>query len=178
MAERKKRRSKRDSISVESIKKLIKQGAKTSIDENKNVRVSKKASLVLRDTSETLIKELAEACRLFLIKNNRKTTRDDTILYVIEHGKKNWGVNISTVQSISLRNKQSSLSRTGIVRVFKTSTGKDFRVSQKAKRCLVSVVEAYILNIGKSAGRFADSANRSTIKTKDISNSLDSLIYP
>ena len=72
MAERKKRRLKRDSISIESIKKLIKQGAKTSIDTKKNVRVSKKASLVLRDTSETLIKELAEACRLDLIKNNRK----------------------------------------------------------------------------------------------------------
>ena len=35
MADRKKRRSKRDTISVESIKKLIKQGAKTSINEKK-----------------------------------------------------------------------------------------------------------------------------------------------
>ncbi len=175
MAERKKRRLKRDSISIESIKKLIKQGAKTSIDTKKNVRVSKKASLVLRDTSETLIKELAEACRLDLIKNNRKTTRDDTILYVIEHGRKNWGINLTMIQAISLRDKQSSISRAGVVRVFKTSTGKDFRVSQKAKKCLVCVVEAYILNIGKSAGRFADSANRSTIKIKDISNSLETL---
>ena len=175
MAERKKRRPKRDSISIESIKKLIKQGAKTSINTKKNVRVSKKASVVLRDTSETLIKELAKACRLDLIKNNRKTTRDDTIIYVIENGRKNWGINLTTIQAITLRDQQSSLSRAGVVRVFKTSAGKEFRVSQKAKKCLVSVVEAYILNIGKSAGRFADSANRSTIKIKDISNSLEAL---
>ena len=175
MSERKKRRLKRDSISLESIKKIIKQGAKTSIRTNKPVRVSKKATLILRDTSETLIKELAEACRLDLIKNNRKTTRDDTIIYVIETGRKNWGINITTLQALSRRDKQSSLSRAGVVRVFKTSAGKEFRVSQKAKTCLVSVVEAYVLNVGRSAGRFADSANRSTIKRKDISNSLEAL---
>ena len=143
MVERKKRRLKRDAISIESIKKLIKQGA--------------------------------SGCLFFFIKNNLKTTRDDTILYVIENGRKNWGINLTMIQAISLRDKQSSISRAGVVRVFKTSTGKEFRVSQKAKRCLVCVVEAYILNIGRSAGRYADSANRSTIKIKDISNSLESL---
>ena len=175
MAERKKRRPKRDSISIESVKKLIRQGAKSSIDVKKTVRVSKKASLVLRDTSETLIKELAEACRLDLIKNNRKTTRDDTIIYIIENGRKNWGVNLTTIRALYHRDQQSSLSRAGIVRVFKTSAGKEFRLSQNAKRFLVSVVEAYVLNIGKIAGRFAESANRSTIKIKDISNSLEGL---
>ena len=99
-----------------------------------------------------------------LIKNNRKTTRDDTIIYVIENGRKNWGINLTTIQAITLRDQQSSLSRAGVVRVFKTSAGKEFRVSQKAKKCLVSVVEAYILIIGKKC-RFGKPV---TIKIKDI----------
>lgn len=162
-------------ISIEPIKLLVKKGGGASFRSQKKIRVARNASCVVRDKSTSFVKELAQACRLFLLGNKRKTVGVATLIYVIEHGRKNWGLNTDLLEAVALRTKQSSLSRAGVVRLFKENSGSEFRMSAQAKDFLVVVVEMYVMNLGKIAGRYTEAAKRTTIKIKDISSALESL---
>ncbi len=172
-----KKRTKRSDIPPESIKRLIKKGASSTVERRggKQVRVAKQTTASVQTAAVNLVAKLSDECRRYLRGHKRGTTTHDTLAYVVGNFRPR-GFDDVLIQSAAMSKKKSTLSRAGLVRIFKKNGGsKEFRITGKAKMVLVAIVEHYIVHLSKIAGRFASAAGRSTIKPVDIQHALEDM---
>ena len=126
-----KKRAKRADIPRESVKRLIKQGARGTlkISGSQSCRVSRKAAESTQKVATSLVEELSEECRKYMKGHRAKTVTDETLAYVVGVVKGR-GLDTKMIQASEPSRTKSGLSLAGRVRIFKRTD--EVRISASA----------------------------------------------